>query len=86
MASSANPKINNQLSSFRKEQKELLENHRHLLYGKFKSGRAKDVVSKKKNHFEHLKQLYQKPQEVEVTSWELEAQELLEWTRSLVTD
>ena len=85
LATSADP--NSQFSSFRKDQKELLQNHKHLLYGKFKSNRSgADLNQKKKNRLEHLKTLYHQPDPVEAVSWETEAQELLEWTKSLATD
>jgi hypothetical protein len=90
LATSAKPNENLPYSSVRKEQREMLQNHKYLIYGKFsKSNRsAGDLEQKKKNRLDHFKRLYQKPEPVpiEATSWEIEAQELLEWTRSLATD
>lgn len=90
LATSAKPSEKEYFSSFRKEQKELLQNHKYLIYGKFgKSDRkASDLEQKKKNRLQYLKALYQKPEPapVEATAWEIEAQELLEWTKSLITD
>ncbi len=87
LATSTKP---NEKESFRKEQKELLQNHKYLLYGKFSkpTRSANDLELKKKNRLEQFKKLYQKPEPVpiEPTDWEIEAHELLEWTRSLVTD
>jgi hypothetical protein len=90
LATSAKPNENVQYSSVRKEQKEMLQNHKYLIYGKFnKTNRSTgDLEQKKKNRLDHFKRLYHKPEPVpiEASPWEIEAQELLEWTRSLATD
>lgn len=87
LATSVKPNQEENISLSRKEQKEILQNHKYLLYGKFNNyKRSGDLGQKKKIRVEQFKKLYQKPALTEATSWELEAQELLEWTKSLATD